>query len=593
MNTPPHAGTASTSPLNRFDRGEKLFHARFFRFCCIFLLLFWMPVLLRGTYEIARAEPKLVITVSSPDHPELAPLSCYRVKKDYRVFIPGNWDITRIILHLEGADQISVEGKVILSDEVADLAGIASGNPLKFYLPENRSPGTLTVYQGSRIPSIHISADKKELKSIRESRNCSITEGRLVYTEADGSIAYNGALDQLKGRGNTTFSYPKKPYQFKLASKTGLSGMGKGKTWILLANWQDISQLRNQVILNLARYIGLPYSLRCQPADLFINGEYKGLYLLTEKIQIGKGRINITNLESKNEEINPHPLDSYAHFKESTNKFLLLRGYQLEKDPEDITGGYLIELEKAYRFKKEFMSGFQLKDRMAFTIKEPTQCSVNQTRYVADLFSRLHASLNAADGFDPGSGVYYADLIDVPSFAKKYLVEEFSKNYDAQSSSQFMFKDSDRVDPLIYAGPCWDYDLSCGNIRNSAFEKGSLPTGDYLINAKRSNSLWHTLAIHPDFEAALRNTYQQIMRPALAILTGEAPEPEDGSLLSFSHYQTIIERSAFMNYARWSVASVKGYYTGSGKTFIDSCDYLKDWLLRRKAFLDEYWKIQE
>lgn len=143
-----------------------------------------------------------------------------------------------------------------------------------------------------------ITMDARAYTALNKDKTKTISQGSVLYQEADGSITYNGSLTQLKGRGNATYSseYRKKPYQLKLSQKVSLSGMGKGKTWILLANATDTTLLRNQVTYQLARAMGLPYSVDCRQMELYVNGEYRGLYLLTEKIQISKSRVNITNL---------------------------------------------------------------------------------------------------------------------------------------------------------------------------------------------------------------------------------------------------------------------------------------------------------
>ena len=101
----------------------------------------------------------------------------------------------------------------------------------------------------------------------------------------------------------------------KLASKADLSGMGKDKTWLLIANWLDLSLLRNEIILQLADQIGMPYAVECRMVDLYLNGEYNGLYLMTEKIQIGRSRIRITDLEETTETINTVDVSTVKKFK--------------------------------------------------------------------------------------------------------------------------------------------------------------------------------------------------------------------------------------------------------------------------------------
>ena len=125
----------------------------------------------------------------------------------------------------------------------------------------------------------------------------------------EGEPIYDGKLEQIKGRGNSTWQLAdKKPYQIKLKKKTDLLESGdvsnKNKTWVLLANAFDGSSMRNMISCSLARDIGVKSSVEFRPVDLYYDGEYRGTYLLTEKVQINAGRVDIANLEEENEEVN-------------------------------------------------------------------------------------------------------------------------------------------------------------------------------------------------------------------------------------------------------------------------------------------------
>lgn len=175
----------------------------------------------------------------------------------------------------------------------------------------------------------------------------------------------------MKGRGNNSFRYSKKPYQIKLGEKVSLSGMSKGKTWVLLANWVDVSLLRNQIVLDMSREIGLKHAAGCVQADVWINGIYNGLYLITEKIQIGGSRIDIINLEKATEKVNGEPFSPGQIITEKSASFPLLRSYPAVKDPEDITGGYILTIEKKHRMKDYVLAGFRTKEELSIRIKNP------------------------------------------------------------------------------------------------------------------------------------------------------------------------------------------------------------------------------
>lgn len=511
------------------------------------------------------------------------------VENRYTLFIPGTWDITAIQMNLGELDSIQFGDMTIENGQTVDFSAML-GTKYKLRA-NNKSIGTLAVYHGSQIPSIFFTVDAEEFAAIEKSKNNEITQGDVVFVEADGSISYDGKLTSFHGRGNSTFAYRKKPFQVKLEDKADLCGMGKDKTWILLANHIDLSLLRNQITLDLCREIGLPYAVECEPVDVYVNGLYNGLYLLTEKIQIGKSRVNITNLESANEKANPQPVDTYPTFDEETRDLESIRGYELAHDPNDITGGYLLEMEKSYRYREHIDNGFKTGNSICITVKEPTQASRSEIMYIAGVFNEFHNALMAPDGVNPDTGRPYSDYIDVPSFVRKYLIEEFTKNYDAKASSQFFYKDSDQVDSKIYAGPCWDYDLCMGNIRNDAFYYGSVPTREYLNTTKSKANLWWLLDKRPDFRAEVKATYHSVMLPAIEVLLGLREPQPDSFIKSIDDYVAEINASATMNFTRWNPANVTGYYTGSGKNFDASVKYLRSFITKRMEFLSKEWAV--
>ena len=513
------------------------------------------------------------------------------VNQKHTLSIPGSWDLSRVYIEMTGPDRIRVGDTEIVSGQLNDLTNCL-GLKQNYYSAKGlKQPGTLSILHGSSIPSMHIEVRKRDLRTTNSDKHNVITQGTVVYLEADGTVSYDGKIESFKGRGNSTYAYSKKPYQVKLASKADLSGMGKDKTWLLIANWLDLSLLRNEIILQLADQIGMPYAVECRMVDLYLNGEYNGLYLMTEKIQIGRSRIRITDLEETTETINTVDVSTVKKFKETKTEGLqMLRGYRIPVAPEDITGGYILEIEKTHRFTDKIDNGFRTSNGLSVTVKEPTYASRAQVKYIGTLVSDFHKAVLAGDGRSPDTGKYYADFIDMESWALKWWVEEISKNYDAMASSQFFFKDSDKVDSRLYAGPCWDYDLSCGNMHATNFVYGASPTRDYVaVYSSKKTNLYRALYQHDDFKTLLSDIYRTRVRPALGILLGETESRPEDTLRPFDRYAEEIDASAQMNFTRWPESLVSGYYRKSGTTHQQSADYLKSFFTRRVEYLDSVW----
>ena len=496
--------------------------------------------------------------------------------------LPGFWDPTQVTLEVSGSEKLLIgkDKREIPAGETVDITDLI-GKKNEVRDGKGVLVGNLTILQGSPIPALFLEADGEKLKAVGRSKENVITEGRAVYTEADGTVTYDGGLTQLKGRGNNTFRYLKKPYQFKLSEKASLSGMGKAKTWVLLANWTDISLLRNRIVLDMSREIGLKNAVECVPADVWINGLYQGLYLMTEKIQIGKERIPVRNLEKETEKVNEAPLNPGPIVTEKNGEFPLIRSYPALKDPEDITGGYIATVEKYPRMKDYVIAGFRTAKGLSIQIKEPTYPSKAQAEYLARWITEMQEALIAEDGVHPETGKGYEEYLDTTSFAQRFLIEDWCKNYDYVGGSQFLYKDSDRIDPLIYAGPSWDYDLSFGNMKDRGYSSG----GRHVVLSQRTSNLWWLLSRHESFMKQVRRIWKESFRPAAAVLLGETEGTTGGCLKPLDEYRAEIEASATMNFARWGINSDASVREAGG-SFDHAFRYLKNWIAERTVWMD-------
>jgi hypothetical protein len=139
------------------------------------------------------------------------------------------------------------------------------------------------------IPHIYIDIDGgQEVVSKDEYLKASV--------EVDGKGKFDNlsaTLTSIKGRGNSTWNKPKKPYRLKLDKKASILGLTAAKNWVLLANYQDYTLMTNAVAMKIGQQLGLPYTHKIIPVDVTVNGEYKGSYTLTQQVEIGEGRVNV------------------------------------------------------------------------------------------------------------------------------------------------------------------------------------------------------------------------------------------------------------------------------------------------------------
>lgn len=221
--------------------------------------------------------------------------------------------------------------------------------------------------------------------------------------------------------------------------------------------------------------------------------------------------------------------------------------------------------------------------QLSIYIKEPTYPSTAQVEYLGRTVTELQHALMAKDGICPESGKHYTDYLDMESFALKYLIENWCKNYDYMAGSQYFYKDSDRIDPKIYAGPAWDYDLSFGNME----DRGILTTAGYLNNIKQDNNIYWLLYTHEEFRELVAERWRSVFRPAVGVLLGETPPREDGTLRSFEDYREGIRASAAMNYRKWGKNSATSKI--SGEFFSTATPYLENWIRKHTAAMDEMY----
>ena len=235
----------------------------------------------------------------------------------------------------------------------------------------------------------------------------------------DGTIDYEGTTDNIRGRGNSTWGYPKKPYALKLDSKSSLLGMPKHKRWVLLANWMDRTLLRNDVTFELSRRVEMDYTVRGQYVEVILNGEHKGNYYLCEQIKIDKNRVNITEMEST------------------------------DVAGDAITGGYLIELDTHYDEVNKFTTPWK---KLPVMIKEPDEDVINeqQLEYITNYFTEIEDILygEAVGNID--------EYIHYESFAKTWIINELTGSDEPNHPKSF-YLTKDRND-LLKAGPVWDFD---------------------------------------------------------------------------------------------------------------------------------------
>lgn len=240
--------------------------------------------------------------------------------------------------------------------------------------------------------------------------------------EAIGSPEHPDTL-QIRGRGNYTWSgFEKKPYRLKLQAKRPLLGMKSSRHFGLLAHADDdLGFMRNTMGFELSRRIGLPYTPAQEPVEVVLNGDYKGLYFLTELIRVDKDRVNITEQP-----------DNIS-------------------DPELITGGWLVEIDN-YEDESQISITEGNGARLRVTYKTPEVLSPAQREWLVDRFKTMDAAIYASDKND----ATWTDYIDIDRLARFYVVQEIVDNAESFHGSCYMHRDLGESEKWMF-GPVWDF----------------------------------------------------------------------------------------------------------------------------------------
>ena len=329
-------------------------------------------------------------------------------------------------------------------------------------------------------------------------------------------------LDYIRGRGNTTWLAPKKPYKLQFKEKTDLFGMGESKDWALIANTYDLSLVKNRISYWLGEKLGMPFTPQLVPVDVVMEGkngsEYLGSYYLSENVKIEKSRTNIDKLDEKVAELSGDP---------------------------NITGGYLLSFYSENQNADEPASTvFTTKAGQTLINDTPSYKSEDeltvgekaQREYIRNYIQTLEDLIMTEGGIDAATHKKIADMMDLQSAADCWWINEFSENIDAFSTdSTFLYKERNGK---LFWGPLWDFDMAWGEPQYE-FSESENPNGFTVTNC-----LWlDTLRDNdPEFDKLIIQRWS-VFDKALTELTA------DGGILD--QYRDELKLSQQADYKKW------------------------------------------
>ena len=387
-----------------------------------------------------------------------------------------------------------------------------------------------TEYIPTLLPIVRIDTGGETIDSKEEYKEALIS---IDCENADGFESLSDTPVKIRGRGNSTWAWEKKPYQIKFSVKTEVLGMSAAKRWVLLANYNDKSLIRNNVAFAMAEQLSFEYTPRQYPVDVFINGEYMGVYTLGEKVEAVNGRIELE-----------------------------------EGDGADC--GMLIEMGGKEDGDLEGLDYFHLNTLKYMSVISPDEDdrTYERTAYIKQYMQKAENAVTSLDGYD--------EYIDIDSLIDWLIITELTYNLDGCfRRSCYFTKDAGG---RLKMGPVWDFDTAFGNMYKDY--------GNY--------NAWASLSQDKGYIRDNWITY--LMRDSSFRARFRARWEEKKNLLLKTALDTIdslysdISRSAEYNFKRWDildrVVGCEPSFVTDYNSYELQIEYLREFIKNRWSFID-------
>lgn len=358
-----------------------------------------------------------------------------------------------------------------------------------------------------------------------------------LYLDAMISIDGNGVVDDLeptavsiKGRGNSTWNYAKKPYRLKFDKKIAICGLAKAKSYALIANYIDCTLMRNAVALKMGQLLNMPFTNHCQPIRVYFNGIFKGAYFITEKIGITGASVDIDE-------------ESGILFEMDTN------------------------FDEAYKFTSMYYS-------LPMMVKDPDLSEIAELKGVTpeSLLSTWGDDFEAFES-KVSQGEDLSTSLDMESLVNYMLVYNVCGNREpAWPKSVYLYKAS--LDDVYHFGPIWDFDWGFTYDDGVEGKSPNLPLMDLSSWEKRGALFFIQLFSRPEFRTLYReklDNFKQTLLPTL--------------LEYMDEYADEIEPSAIENGVVWAPEAGR---TEGSFNFRENVKTLKQWIIDRVEYISNH-----
>jgi hypothetical protein len=399
----------------------------------------------------------------------------------------------------------------------------------------------------SVLPVLWLNVNGQEIPE-----NTKIGGSLRVIEDHDGTLTNIAARPStleapigIEYRGEWSLQFPKKGYSIELRDAGGndlprpLLGMPEDSDWVLRAAYYDHTLMRDALGFWLFREIWGRYAARSRFVEVYLDGNYEGVYLACEKIKRSRDRVDLPKVA-------------------------------LDAASGDLTGGYLVHIES-----NSGGEGFETQSGRVWEYGYPNaqKISPEQQAYLKGHFERFEQAMAANDFADPANG--YARWLDVPAAVDFALFQELARNTDGYTKSSYYQKLPDSSGGKLLTAPIWDNDLSFGNFANGT----QTPEGWlYEFDWNQPVPWWERLFGDATFRNAAACRWQALRNGPLTPAAVYAKLDEFTAILAMAQPR---------ENARWQLIGHKESRSAYvGATWIEDIAYLKSWLTKRIAWLD-------
>jgi hypothetical protein len=487
------------------------------------------------------------------------PESFYIEKKDLKKCLVIGENVLAIQVHNSSTTSSDMSSNAFLSFGITNSSYSYRPVPAWFSAPTDFTSSNLpivviTTNQGEAIvDEPKITADMKIIYHDKGLRNY-VTDSGNVYTGKVG----------IEIRGMYSATLPQKPYGIETRDNAGnklnvsLFGMPSENDWVLLANYNDKTFLRDLLAFDIFNKMG-HYSTRMKFCEVVLNNEYQGIYRFGEKIKQDKGRVNIAKLKPE------------------------------DNSGDNVTGGYIIKNDY-YTATDSWKSNFSPLNKpgaevyFVYDDPKPDVLTEQQKTYIQGFINTLETVLYSPAFIVSVFG--YKSYIDIKSFADYFILGEVTRNVDTYKKSRYFYKDKDSKSGLLYSGPSWDFDWAWRNLLEDCvhFNQTDGSGWAYRVNECEAWPVppsWEVRMLEDnEFADLIHKRYFELRKTIL----GQAFT--DNIIDSVA---TLLNEAQSRHFQKWNTLGIN---TGTPESGVQPTTYsgviaqFKDWIKTRLTWLD-------